>query len=164
MYVFFPLSTLTFTLVVDMLPINKHFSDIAFLMISNWYLNFVLAFRLFWGLKLLQILMLLLIELDLSISIITLWESVPSRFSILLYDIEVCIPSLVWNETRQDGTGGHFPNQRHHDGTSFFWSCCSGKSRKNGKETGQDGTTQYHSGKSRAVLNIYFVTNSAQLQ
>ena len=28
---------------------------------------------------------------------------------------EVCVPKLVWNETRQDEIGGHFPNWRDHD-------------------------------------------------
>ena len=44
--------------------------------------------------------------------------------------LEVCIPGLVLNETRQDGTGGHFLNWRDHDSTEFFWSCFSGTSGK----------------------------------
>ena len=33
------------------------------------------------------------------------------------YLIEVCIPELVLNKTRRDGTGGHFPNWRDRDNT-----------------------------------------------
>ena len=43
---------------------------------------------------------------------------------------KVCIPGLVWNETRQDGTGGHFPTWWDHDNTNVFKSRCSGKSGK----------------------------------
>ena len=53
---------------------------------------------------------------------------------------KVCIPGLVWNETRQDGTGGHFPNWRDHDNTTDFLSRCSGKSGKKREinRTGRD--------------------------
>ena len=33
--------------------------------------------------------------------------------------LEVCIPELFF-ETRWDGTGGHFPNCRDRDGTTFL--------------------------------------------
>ena len=45
--------------------------------------------------------------------------------------IEVCVPELVLNETRQDETGHHFPNWRYWENTTFFWSRCSIKSGKN---------------------------------
>ena len=54
--------------------------------------------------------------------------------------LEVCVPSLVWNETRQNGTGGHYPNCWDHDETTYVWSCCLGKFWKN---WGRDGTTHY---------------------
>ena len=65
---------------------------------------------------------------------------------------EVCVPELVLNETRQDETGGHFPNW-----TILLFSSPvalenPGKIRKiNGTER---ETTQYHSGKSRVVPNF----------
>ena len=62
-----------------------------------------------------------------------------------IHTIEVCIPCLVLVGTRLDGTGGHFPNCRDLDETTYFWSCCSGKFGKNWE---RDGTTQYHSGSS----------------
>ena len=34
--------------------------------------------------------------------------------------IEVCVPELVLNETRQDETGPHFPNWRYRDESTFF--------------------------------------------
>ena len=45
--------------------------------------------------------------------------------------IEVCIPELVLNETRQDKTGPHFPNCWYRDKTTVFWSRHSRKSGKN---------------------------------
>ena len=48
-----------------------------------------------------------------------------------LYAVEVCVPELVSNETRQDETGHHFPNWRYREKTTFFWSRCSRKSGKN---------------------------------
>ena len=50
--------------------------------------------------------------------------------------LEVCVPSLFF-ETRQDETGGHFPNCRDRDKTTFVWFCCSGKIREK-FGTGQD--------------------------
>ena len=61
--------------------------------------------------------------------------------------IEVCVPELG---TKRDETGRDwrpFPNCRDQDGTTNVWSCCSGQY---GKNSGRDGTAQYHSGK---VLN-----------
>ena len=45
--------------------------------------------------------------------------------------VEVCVPELVLNETRQDETGTHFPNWRYRDETNVFWSRHSRKFRKN---------------------------------
>ena len=41
---------------------------------------------------------------------------------------EVCVPELVLNKTRQDETGGHFPNWQDQDNSTFFWSPCLVKS------------------------------------
>ena len=45
---------------------------------------------------------------------------VDSKFS-----LEVCVPQFDLNKTRQDDTGGHFPNWRDRDNTTVFWSRCS---------------------------------------
>ena len=45
--------------------------------------------------------------------------------------VEVCVPELVLNETRQDETGHPFPNWQYREMTTFFWSRCSRKSGKN---------------------------------
>ena len=39
------------------------------------------------------------------------------------FEFEVCVPKLVWNKTRQDETGGHFPNCRDRDETTYVRSC-----------------------------------------
>ena len=56
--------------------------------------------------------------------------------------LEVCVPELVWNETRQDRTGNHFSNWRYRDKTNFFWSSCLGKFRKIRDGTGLLGITR----------------------
>ena len=43
--------------------------------------------------------------------------------------LAVCVPALF--ETRQDKTGGHFQNCLDRDKTTYVWSCCSRKFRKN---------------------------------
>ena len=55
------------------------------------------------------------------------------------FKLEVCVPELVLNETRQDETGTHFRNWRYRDKTTVFWSR---HSRKLGKNPGnkRDGT------------------------
>ena len=53
------------------------------------------------------------------------------RFDMNRQTVEVCIPELVWNETRQDETGGHWPNCRDRDETTYVWSCHLGQFRKN---------------------------------
>ena len=45
--------------------------------------------------------------------------------------LEVCVPELVLNETRQDKTGGQFLNWQDQNKTTFLLSRGSGKSRKN---------------------------------
>ena len=45
--------------------------------------------------------------------------------------LEVCVPELILNKTRQDETGNHFPNWRDPDKTTSLWSRCLGKSGKN---------------------------------
>ena len=45
--------------------------------------------------------------------------------------LEVCVPELVLDETRQEETGHHFPNWWYREKTNLFWSRCSRKSRKN---------------------------------
>ena len=47
-------------------------------------------------------------------------------------------------KAKQDETGGHFTNWQDRDNTTFFWSCCSGKSGKNPEinGTGQLSTTR----------------------
>ena len=47
------------------------------------------------------------------------------------FNVEVCIPSLILVGKRLDGTGGHFPNCRDRDETTYAWYCCSGKFGKN---------------------------------
>ena len=43
--------------------------------------------------------------------------------------VEVCVPELILNETRQDQTGGQFPNWRDRYKTTItLWSRCLGKS------------------------------------
>ena len=66
--------------------------------------------------------------------------------------IDVCVPELVSNDTRQDETGRQFPNWRDRDKITSLRSRCSGKF---GKNLGRDGTIQYHSGK---VLNGLEIT------
>ena len=34
----------------------------------------------------------------------------PTFSGVPKHGLEVCVPGLIWNETGQDGTGGHFPN------------------------------------------------------
>ena len=46
------------------------------------------------------------------------------------FKLEVCVPELVLNETRQDETGHHFLNWRYWEKTTFFWSRCTRKSGK----------------------------------
>ena len=55
-------------------------------------------------------------------------------------ELEVCVPGLVFVWTRLDGTGGDFPNSE-----TMMRLVISGKF---GKNLGQDGTTQFHSGNS----------------
>ena len=43
---------------------------------------------------------------------------------------------LNTNETRQDGTEGHFLNWQDCDNTTFFWSRCLGKSGKKWENNG----------------------------
>ena len=45
------------------------------------------------------------------------------------FHIKVWIPGLILFETRQDKTGGNFPNWQDCDKTTCVWSCCSGNSR-----------------------------------
>ena len=51
-----------------------------------------------------------------------------TRIKVNLCRLEVCVPKLVWNKTRQDETGGQFPNWRDQYKTTSLWSRCSGKS------------------------------------
>ena len=44
--------------------------------------------------------------------------------------VEVCIPELISNRTRPDGTGEYFPNWRDHHKTEKFSSRLSGTSGK----------------------------------
>ena len=44
-------------------------------------------------------------------------------------DLEVCVPELFFS--KRDETGGHFPNSRDCDKTTYVWYCCSGKFMKN---------------------------------
>ena len=56
--------------------------------------------------------------------------------------LEVCIPELIFLETRQDETGGHFLNWGYQDKShkiTVFWSLCSRKSGKNSVKI-RDGT------------------------
>ena len=55
----------------------------------------------------------------------------------LEFYLEVCVPELVLNKTRRDGTGGHFPYWRDRDNTQIFWSRCSGTSGKKLEKTGK---------------------------
>ena len=45
--------------------------------------------------------------------------------------LEVCIPELLLNESRQDKAGEQFPNWWYRDKTTFVRSRRSGKSGKN---------------------------------
>ena len=61
------------------------------------------------------------------------------KFDKYRFILEVCVPELVSNGTRQDETGRQFLNWRDRDKTTSLWSRCSGKFGKNlGKI--QDGT------------------------
>ena len=55
----------------------------------------------------------------------------PEADDIPLCCLEVCIPKLVLNKTRQDETGGQFTNWQDREKTNFFWSRSSRKSGKN---------------------------------
>ena len=58
--------------------------------------------------------------------------AVPSRLSyIYSQSLEICVPELVSNGTRQDETGRQFPNWRDQDKTTSLWSRCLGKFGKN---------------------------------
>ena len=61
------------------------------------------------------------------------WETSFLFYTSLLHklELEVCVPELVLNQTRQDETGPHFPNWRYLDETTFFWSRHSRKFGKN---------------------------------
>ena len=49
-------------------------------------------------------------------------------------ELEVCVPELISNGTRQDETGRQFPNWRDRDKTTSLWSRCSEKfGKKSGK-------------------------------
>ena len=47
------------------------------------------------------------------------------------HQLEVCITELVLNKTRQDETGGQFPNWLDRDKTTSLWSRGLGKSKNN---------------------------------
>ena len=61
----------------------------------------------------------------------SIWNSFISWLLLANICLELCVPELVLNETRQDETGGQFPNGRDRDKTTYLWSRCLGKSRIN---------------------------------
>ena len=75
---------------------------------------------------------------------------------------QVCVTELFL-ETRQDATGGHFPNWGYWDKTSVFWSRCPRKSRKNSGKiwdgTGLLSTTRESLECSRNVFKLCFNYN-----
>ena len=51
---------------------------------------------------------------------LTLALTTPLDGIVSKYQVEVCVPKLVLNETRQDETGGQFPNLWDRDKTTVI--------------------------------------------